>query len=162
MVSLNTHLYASFLQQQFSVERKRNVFMQFMHFKLGRNMWAAVRLAALLLLFQAIGKGLVLWLALSISSSIAGMILLFLYLCARRELPQQIHDVAGTSMRHMSLLFIPAGAGLMAHTEVLHADWQAIVLSVVGGTICTLVVTAFSFRIFQFLRELFSARAAEE
>jgi holin-like protein len=136
--------------------------MQFTHFKLVRDMGAVVRLAALLLLFQAIGKGLVLRLELSISSSIAGMILLFLYLCVRNELPQQIHAVAGTSMRHMSLLFIPAGAGLMAHTEALRADWQAIVLSVVGGTICTLVVTAFSFRIFHFLRELFLARAAEE
>ena len=125
-------------------------------------MWMLVQLVALLLLFHAMGTGLVLWLALPISGPIAGMLLLFLFLCARGGLSGEAYTATTASLRHMSLLFIPAGAGLMVQMDAFREEWKAIVLAVLGGTVCTLAATALSLRIFRRLHHLFAAHPAEK
>ena len=121
-----------------------------------------LQLGALLWLFQAVGQALIRWLALPISGPIAGMILLFLFLCVRGGLSQPMNSATTASLRHMSLLFIPAGAGLMVHMDAFRQEWTAIILAVTGGTVCTLIATALSLRVFRLLQQFFSAHAAEK
>jgi putative effector of murein hydrolase LrgA (UPF0299 family) len=45
-------------------------------------------------------------------------------------------------LAHLSLLFVPAGVGVMLHWERVRAHWQALALALVLGTLITLVVTA--------------------
>jgi putative effector of murein hydrolase LrgA (UPF0299 family) len=45
-------------------------------------------------------------------------------------------------LAHLSLLFVPAGVGVMLHWERVHEHWQALALVQVLGILITLVVTA--------------------
>lgn len=97
---------------------------------------------ATLLVFQLIGEGLAHVLSLPIPGPVIGMILLLAYLMVRRE---TAHKLAPTSMellRHLSLLFVPAGVGIMVHARLLAAEWLPILVALVASTIVSIVVTA--------------------
>ena len=101
-------------------------------------------LAALtqLLLFQLAGEVIAHGLALPVPGPVIGMVLLFAFLVLRQG---PSHDLQGTSqglLQHLSLLFVPAGTGVMLHLHRLQDEWLPIVLSLVLSTAVTLAVTA--------------------
>jgi holin-like protein len=49
-------------------------------------------------------------------------------------------------LQYLSLLFVPAGAGVAAHFELIGAEWMPIVASVVGSSIVAILVTAWTMR----------------
>ena len=55
------------------------------------------------------------------------MLLLFLSLLARGAIPDALRDTAGELLAHLSLLFVPAGVGVMVHFPRLAAEWLPIV-----------------------------------
>ena len=63
---------------------------------------------------------------------------------SRRADPSVAQIFEGVS-KHLTILFVPAGAGVLAHGEILSAGLPIIVSAVIGGTMTTLVVTAFCF-----------------
>lgn len=44
-------------------------------------------------------------------------------------------------IRHMELLFVPAGVGLIAEMQVLRSEWMPIAASLIGSTLLSLAVT---------------------
>lgn len=125
-----------------------------------RKLLTALELGVILLLFQAIGEGVVRATALPLSGPVAGMILLFIFLCLRGGVSPRLHHATAGALRHMSLLFIPAGTGLMLYFGALREQWGMIVIAIVGGTLCTLAVAAVSLRGFGALKKLSYRRAA--
>jgi len=94
-----------------------------------------------LLLFQLAGEVLVQFFALPIPGPVIGMALLFATLVVRRGVPDQLRSTATNLLQHLSLLFVPAGVGVMVHFARLGDEWPAIVGALVVSTFATLAVT---------------------
>jgi holin-like protein len=104
---------------------------------------------ATLLVFQTMGEGLAYSLSLPIPGPVIGMLLLFLYLLLKSD---AVHSLAPTSLallRHLSLLFVPAGVGIMVHAQRLAAEWLPITVALVVSTAVCIAVTALVVRALQ-------------
>ena len=97
---------------------------------------------ACLLVFQCLGEGLVFGLGLPLPGPVAGMLLLFVALLVWPRLLAHIEETGTELLRHLSLLFVPAGVGIVASASSISGHWVAILVSVIGSTILTLGVTA--------------------
>lgn len=100
----------------------------------------------LLLGCQLLGEVLVRLTGVPVPGPVVGMALLFLGLVARgltsrAEAPASVRDTAGALLRHLSLLFVPAGVGVMAHLPRLAEEWAPITAALVVSTLVTIVVT---------------------
>jgi holin-like protein len=105
----------------------------------------------LLLVFQLMGEGMSLAFSLSIPGPVIGMSLLFLslllfYKIKKKNTDKHKDDALSTSasaiLSHLSLLFIPAGVGLIVHINRLEDQWLPIICAIVLGSIITMAVTA--------------------
>jgi putative effector of murein hydrolase LrgA (UPF0299 family) len=101
---------------------------------------------AILLLFQCLGEGLAFALHLSVPGPVIGMLLLFVALTISTRLMETIEVTVGALLNHLSLLFVPAGVGIMAAGASVSGYWGAIGLSLAGSTLLTLAVTALVMR----------------
>ncbi|APR93451.1 murein hydrolase transporter LrgA [Pandoraea thiooxydans] len=97
---------------------------------------------AVLLMFQTIGEILSYSLHLPIPGPVIGMVLLLLWLLANERLLPVIAPTSQELLRHLSLLFVPAGVGIMAQAHTLSGQWLAIVVALVVSTALTITVTA--------------------
>ena len=105
-------------------------------------------LAALtiLLIFQLLGDVIAQFFGLPVPGPVLGMVLLFIALVIRGGAPAWLKDTSGTLLQHLSLLFVPAGAGVMVHAARIGDEWLAILLSLVGSTAITIGITALVLR----------------
>lgn len=99
---------------------------------------------ALLLVCQLVGELLVQFIALPIPGPVVGMSLLFLLLAIKRGIPQRLRQTCLTLLSHLSLLFVPAGVGVMVYFEAIAQEWLVILVALVVSTIATIAVTAFT------------------
>ena len=99
-----------------------------------------------LLLFQLVGELGVRLLGLPLPGPVLGMGLLFAALALRRRCPDSLEHASGALLAHLSLLFVPAGVGVMVHFRRLGEEWLALTAALVVSTFCTLLVTAFAMR----------------
>jgi holin-like protein len=97
---------------------------------------------SILLVYQLIGEIITLTFSLPVPGPVIGMALLFVTLSLRRRIPGQLQNTSQTLLRHLSLLFIPAGTGVMLHTQRLANEWLPIVASLLISTVLGLLVTA--------------------
>ncbi len=97
---------------------------------------------ALLLVYQLIGETLSFALGLPIPGPVIGMGLLLVTLAVRPSLLFRIKATGTTLLSHLSLLFVPAGVGVMVHFARLSDEGVAIIAAVVGSTLLTIVATA--------------------
>lgn len=96
----------------------------------------------LLLVFQLIGEVLARGLALPIPGPVIGMLLLFAALIWREGPSSDLQGTAQTLLKHLSLLFVPAGTGIMVHLARVGDEWVPLLLSLVISTVASLAVTA--------------------
>jgi holin-like protein len=101
---------------------------------------------SILLLFQCLGEGLAHAFALPVPGPVIGMLMLLAVLAASPRLLASMEAAATELLRHLSLLFVPAGVGIIASASVLRGHWLAIVVSVIASTMLTLAVTALAMR----------------
>ncbi|HEX8416829.1 MAG TPA: CidA/LrgA family protein [Methylobacterium sp.] len=112
----------------------------------------------LILLAQLLGEGLARGAGLPVPGPLVGMALLLAFLALRdrsariamRRLPAPLTDGTLEStgkglLAHLSLLFVPAAAGIVGRLDVLAAHGPAIVCVVVVSTVLTLIATALTF-----------------
>ena len=96
---------------------------------------------AVLLFCQLIGELIVLYLELPIPGPVAGMLLLFLGLMIRGNVPESLSQTANGLLGQLSLLFVPAGVGVMTHLTLLGNQWLPLTASLITSTILTIAVT---------------------
>jgi holin-like protein len=101
---------------------------------------------ALLLVFQLVGEVAVQVLSLPVPGPLVGMLLLFGMLVVRGGLPQSLADAAGSLLRHLMLLFIPAVTGVMMYFDRIAREWLPFLAACVLGAAITMVVTALTLR----------------
>ncbi len=97
---------------------------------------------AILLVYQLIGEALSYALALPIPGPVIGMALLLGTLGLRPSLLARIKTTGNTLISHLSLLFVPAGVGVMVHFARLSDEGVAIIAAIVGSTFLAIVATA--------------------
>ena len=57
-------------------------------------------------------------------------------------------DPAQTLLSHLSLLFVPAGVGIIQYGALLREEWLALAIALVVSTLVTVAVTALAMRAF--------------
>jgi len=97
---------------------------------------------ATLLVFQATGEVLSFALALPVPGPVIGMALLVGWLRLRPAAYAKLREASLGLLRHLSLLFVPAGVGVMQHTGRLAAEWLPILVALVASSALTIAVTA--------------------
>lgn len=96
---------------------------------------------AVLLVFQCLGEGVVFLTGLPVPGPVAGMLLLLAALVAWPRLHEVVEVGANELLRHLSLLYVPAGVGVIAAAVGAKGQWLAIAASVVVSTLATMAVT---------------------
>lgn len=94
-----------------------------------------------LLACQAAGELFVAATGAPVPGPVVGMVLLFLGLVVHGRIPEGLERVTRGLLSHLSLLFVPAGVGVIASFDVIGPALLPIVIAVVLGTLLTLVVT---------------------
>ena len=110
---------------------------------------------ALLLLCQLAGEGVTRGLGLPVPGPVIGLVLMAIGLLTAQRLGLiRAEDVEATALGrtatgllgHLSLLFVPAGVGIVQHGGTLLRNGVALVIALVVSTVLSLAVTAFVFR----------------
>jgi holin-like protein len=100
---------------------------------------------ATLLLCQLAGEAVVRLVGAPVPGPVVGMMLLAVLMLIRIRLPEGLYETADGLLRHLSLLFVPAGVGVVQHLDLFGAQGARVLAVVVLGTVVTLVVTALVF-----------------
>jgi holin-like protein len=100
-----------------------------------------------LLSFLLAGEIVVHLAALPLPGPVVGMALLLAWLLWRgSEPPENLGKAAAGILQFLSLLFVPAGVGIILHLERLQREWLAILGSVVFATLICVALTALLLR----------------
>ena len=102
-----------------------------------------------LLIFQLAGEIIARGLNLPVPGPVIGMLLLFIALVLRGGPGKDLQTTSQTLLQHLSLLFVPAGAGIMVHLHRVANEWLPLLLSLLVSTLATLVVTALAMKLCQ-------------
>jgi holin-like protein len=97
---------------------------------------------AIFLVLQLIGEAIARALTLPVPGPVIGLVLMFVGLTVWPASAPLVTAAAEALHTHFSLLFVPAGVGVMLYLPLLAREWLAIVVSVVVSTLVGLVVTA--------------------
>ena len=95
-----------------------------------------------LLVFQLIGETISRGLGLPVPGPVIGFILLLAALLLRRGVPEELRTTATGLLTHFSLMFVPAGVGVMVHLSRLRDEWLPITVALVLSTLLTIGCTA--------------------
>lgn len=95
-----------------------------------------------LLLCQLIGEVVTRGLALPVPGPVLGMALMFLVLAVRGGPDAELRQTSSTLLQHLSLLFVPAGAGVILHLHRVREEWLPIGVALVASTFIAMGVTA--------------------
>jgi len=79
---------------------------------------------------------------LPVPGPVCGMALLFAGLVWNGQVPEGLGKVANTLLSNLSLLFVPAGVGIMLHFKLLSSDWLPLAAALIASTLLTIGVTA--------------------
>lgn len=95
----------------------------------------------LVLACQLAGEAFVAATGLPMPGPVVGMALLFAGLMAR-GLPPALAQVGDALLSNLSLLFVPAGVGVMLHAGLVGREWLPISVALVASTLVAIAVTA--------------------
>ncbi|MCP5406521.1 MAG: CidA/LrgA family protein [Chromatiaceae bacterium] len=96
----------------------------------------------ILLVYQLVGESMVLLLEWPVPGPVVGMLLLFLTLLAKGRIGAQLLSTANGLLSHLSLLFVPAGVGVLVHIDMIADEWLPILTALILSTLVTLALTA--------------------
>ena len=98
-----------------------------------------------LLLCQLAGELAVRLAGLPLPGPVVGTALLLGLLALRGGVPAPLGDAARVLLTNLSLLFVPAGTGVMVHADRVRAEWLPIAVALVASAALTIAVTALVF-----------------
>ena len=90
---------------------------------------------------QLIGELLVSFTGLPVPGPVIGMLLLFAGLLLHGSLPEDLGRVADALITHLSLLFVPAGVGVMLHLKLLGDELLPISIALLASTLITIAIS---------------------
>jgi len=99
----------------------------------------------ILLSCQLAGEVFVRLVALPVPGPVMGLVFLLAGMAVRGRVPQTLRDTANGLLSHLSLLFVPAGVGVMLHFERIGSEWLALLAALLLSTWATIAVSALVF-----------------
>src|ERR1700686_4257915 len=87
------------------------------------SMRRMIQALMLLLLCQLAGELAARVAAIPVPGPVLGMLLLFALLLWRARLAADVRETTQGLLRHLSLLFVPAGVGVINHFGRIRAEW---------------------------------------
>lgn len=73
---------------------------------------------------------------------VIGMAILFIGLMIRGGVPEPLQQTTKAILDHLSLLFVPAGVGVMLYLPLIANEWLPISSAIIVGTLVTIGATA--------------------
>ena len=95
----------------------------------------------LILALQLAGEILHLGLGIPVPGPVIGMGLLFAGLLVKGAVPRALETTAFGILENLSLLFVPAGVGVMLYLPLLADEWPSVVTALLGSTVAAIAVT---------------------
>ena len=105
-----------------------------------------IRAIAILLVFQLAGESLARGLSLPLPGPVLGLAGLFTALMLFKPLREMVEETANTLLSHLSLLFVPAGVGVVAHLDVFGRQGPALMAALIVSTGLSILVSVIVFR----------------
>ena len=99
----------------------------------------------LLLLCQLAGESIVRALDIPVPGPVLGAVFMLAFLSFRRRVPDNLGKTSHDLLANFSLLFVPAGAGIILHAARLEAEAFALITALIGSTALTIAVAALVF-----------------
>ena len=99
----------------------------------------------LLLLCQLAGESIVRALAVPVPGPVLGATFMFAFLAIRGRVPDNLGNASHDLLANFSLLFVPAGTGIILHAARLEAEAVALITALIGSTALTIAVVALVF-----------------
>ena len=99
---------------------------------------------ALILAFQVIGEVFSRWAGIPVPGPVIGMILMLLAFFVKDDLIDRIRPTGGVLLSNLSLLFVPAGVGVMRYSDLFLREGLAIGIVLVLSTLIAMLVTAYT------------------
>lgn len=99
----------------------------------------------LLLSCQLIGEVAARGLGLPVPGPVLGLALLLLLLRLRPAIAETMRPTAGIILANLSLLFVPAGVGVIGNLDVLSEDWFALLVILVASTLLSMLAAVGTF-----------------
>lgn len=96
---------------------------------------------AILLVFQLAGEAIARLLVLPVPGPVAGMVLLFGWLCLRGAVPEPLEAVTRGLLARLGLLYVPAGVGILRYLAELRSDGLPILGAILVSTVLALLAT---------------------
>jgi holin-like protein len=106
-----------------------------------------IQALSLLLICQLLGEAVARAAALPVPGPVLGLVGLAAALIWRGGAPEALAGAADGLLRHLSLLFVPAGVGVLLHLGRIGEAWPAIGAALLLGTAATILVSAAAFRL---------------
>jgi holin-like protein len=100
---------------------------------------------AVILLCQLTGEGVSRLLALPVPGPVLGLALLFVLMLASDRVSALVRPTADGILRHLSLLFVPAGVGVVGHLGALSQYGGKLALVLILSTALALVAGVLAF-----------------
>ena len=100
-----------------------------------------LRALTVLVLCQFIGEVVARAVGLPLPGPVVGLILLLVILMLRKGPDEALRDTSNGLLRHLSLLFVPAGVGIVTQLDALARDWLPILVAILVSTALGLAVT---------------------
>ena len=103
----------------------------------------------LLLVCQLLGEIVIRALGLPVPGPVLGMFFLFLFLLLRDGPSTELRTTAQALLQHLSLLFVPAGTGVVLYLRLIQEEWLAISVALCVSTLLAMLVSAAVMRLAQ-------------
>jgi putative effector of murein hydrolase LrgA (UPF0299 family) len=98
-----------------------------------------------LLAFQLLGEVISRALLPALPGPVLGMVLLLTAMLALPRLAEAIRSTANGLLSHLSLLFVPAGVGVVGHLDLIADHGVALIAALVLSTVLAITVGALVF-----------------
>ena len=99
----------------------------------------------LLLTCQLVGEVVVRSLGLPVPGPVLGLALLVGLLRVRPTVADRLRPTIGVILANLSLMFVPAGVGVIGNLDVLSEDWLALLVVLVLSTLLAMLATVATF-----------------
>ena len=98
---------------------------------------------AIILGYQVVGELISRLSGLPVPGPVIGMFLMLLSFLVKDNLINRVRPSAGVLLANLSLLFVPAGVGIMRHGQRFLNEGVAIMIALVVSTVIAMIVTAY-------------------
>ncbi|WP_192034370.1 CidA/LrgA family protein [Halomonas sp. YLGW01] len=91
---------------------------------------------------QFLGELIVRAFSIPVPGPVVGMVILLVALLVNCGVPKGLRKTGEGLLNYLTLLFVPAGVGMMVHIKLIQADFWTIAVTLIVSTAITLAVTA--------------------